>query len=143
MRSRVRGGRLHRFVKQPVALSITPQENLMNFTFKTSLATGLFCIGMSGLALAATDMPSRTTAAALPATVVKLTVGEVRKVDLEQGKLTIKHEALENLDMPGMTMVFKASDANLLKNVKQGDKILFRAEKTDAGFMVVRLEQAK
>ena len=99
---------------------------------------------MSGLALAATDMPSRTTAAAaLPATVVKLTVGEVRKVDLEQGKLTIKHEALENLDMPGMTMVFKASDASLLKNVKQGDKILFRAEKTDAGFMVVRLEQAK
>ena len=91
---------MHRFVKQPVALSITPQENLMNFTFKTSLATGLFCIGMSGLALAATDMP-------------------------------------------GMTMVFKASDANLLKNVKQGDKILFRAEKTDAGFMVVRLEQAK
>ena len=116
----------------------------MNSTFKSSLVIGLIFIGMSGLAFAATDMPSRATVAvASPATVVKLTVGEVRKVDLEQGKLTLKHEALENLDMPGMTMVFKTSDANLLKDVKQGDKILFRAEKTDAGFMVVRLEQVK
>jgi Cu(I)/Ag(I) efflux system protein CusF len=95
------------------------------------------------LALAATDTSSSTTAATAAPSTIKLTVGEVRKVDLEQGKLTIKHEALENLDMPGMTMVFKASDANLIKDVKQGDKILFRVEKTDAGFMIVRLEQAK
>ncbi|MES2402548.1 MAG: copper-binding protein [Pseudomonadota bacterium] len=115
----------------------------MKSTLKISLAAALLSVGMSGMALAATDTsPSTTAVAASPAT-VKLTVGEVRKVDLEQGKLTIKHEALENLDMPGMTMVFKASDANLIKDVKQGDKILFRAEKTEAGFMIVRLEQAK
>ena len=73
----------------------------------------------------------------------KLTVGKVRKVDLEQGDLTIMHEALENLEMPGLTMVFKATDGNFLKGVKQGDKILFRAAKGDAGFMVVRLEPQK
>lgn len=116
----------------------------MKFNLKTSLVAVLFSIaGINGFASAATDNPSGATAATAATAGVKLTVGEVRKVDLEQGKLTIKHEALENLDMPGMTMVFKASDAKLLKDVKQGDKILFRAEKTESGFMIVRLEQAK
>lgn len=76
----------------------------------------------------------------MPAT-TRLTAGEVRKVDLARGTLTVKHEALENLDMPGMTMVFKVADASQLKCVKQGDKILFRAERDAAGFMVVGLEQ--
>lgn len=115
----------------------------MQSTVKTSLTAALLFIGMSGLTLAATNTSSSATVGAVSPATVKLTAGEVRKVGLEQGKLTIKHEALENLDMPGMTMVFKASDANLLKDVKQGDNILFRAEKTDAGFMIVRLEQAK
>jgi Cu/Ag efflux protein CusF len=39
--------------------------------------------------------------------------------------------------------VFKVLDARLLKDLKQGDKILFRAEKGEAGFTVVALEQAK
>lgn len=107
------------------------------------LAATVFSLSATGFSIAATDAPSsvRSTDAVLAA--AKLTAGEVRKVDLEQGKLTIKHEALENLDMPGMTMVFKAADASLLKGLKQGDKILFRAEKGDTGFMLVKLEQVK
>ena len=35
-----------------------------------------------------------------------LTDGVVKKVDKAQGKLTLKHGPLENLEMPGMTMVF-------------------------------------
>ncbi len=116
----------------------------MKFNFKTSLVTVLFSIaGISGFAFAETDSPSGATAAVATTAAVKLTAGVVRKVDLEQGKLTIKHEALENLDMPGMTMVFKASDAKLLDGVKQGDKILFRAEKVDASFMAVMLVKAQ
>lgn len=115
----------------------------MKSRITTFLTTALLSLSATGFAIAATDAPSGVqTAVAVPAT-AKLTAGEVRKVDLEQGKLTIKHEALENLDMPGMTMVFKAADAKLLKDVKQGDKILFRAEKGEAGFTVVRLEQVK
>lgn len=38
------------------------------------------------------------------------TQGEVRKVDLENGKLTLRHGPIRNLDMPGMTMVFKMFD---------------------------------
>ncbi|MDO8385493.1 MAG: copper-binding protein [Polaromonas sp.] len=110
------------------------------------LAAAIFFTSGTGLVLAATDAPAgatgKTASAFAPAS-AQLTAGEVRKVDIEQSKLTIKHEALQNLDMPGMTMVFKVQDEKLLKEVKQGDKIMFRAEKLDGGFTVVKLEQAK
>ncbi len=110
------------------------------------LAAAIFFTSGSGLVLAATDAPAgstgKTESASAPAS-AQLTAGEVRKVDIEQSKLTIKHEALQNLDMLGMTMVFKVQDKKLLKEVKQGDKIMFRAEKRDGGFTVVKLEQAK
>jgi len=110
------------------------------------LAAAFFFTSGTGLVLAASDAPAgspgKAVGASAPAS-AQLTAGEVRKVDIEQSKLTIKHEALQNLDMPGMTMVFKVQDEKLLKDVKQGDKIMFRAEKLDGGFMVVKLEQAK
>jgi Cu/Ag efflux protein CusF len=40
--------------------------------------------------------------------------GEVRKVDKEQGKITLRHGPLQNLDMPAMTMVFKVADPKVL-----------------------------
>ncbi len=110
------------------------------------LAAAIVWTSGTGLVLAATDTPASTpnkAVGALAPASAQLTAGEVRKVDTEQGRLTIKHEALLNLDMPGMTMVFKVLDDKLLQNVKQGDKIMFRAEKLDAGFTVVKLEQAK
>ncbi|WP_096699562.1 copper-binding protein [Polaromonas sp. AER18D-145] len=115
----------------------------MKSSVRIFLTTALLSVSATGFAIAATDTPSGVQGAIVVPVAVKLTAGEVRKVDLEQGKLTIKHEALENLDMPGMTMVFKAADAKLLMDVKQGDRILFRAEKGEAGFTVVRLEQVK
>ena len=54
-----------------------------------------------------------------------MTEGEVKKVDLDNGKVTIKHGDIKHLEMPGMTMVFTAKDKSLLANVKPGDKILF------------------
>lgn len=33
--------------------------------------------------------------------------GEIKNIDLDQKKLTIKHQDIPNLDMPAMTMVFK------------------------------------
>ncbi|CDS53415.1 putative exported protein [Polaromonas sp. CG9_12] len=74
------------------------------------VAAALFA-GSSGLAMAASDVQTLPlSATATPGVSAKLTSGEVRKIDTEQGKLTIKHEAIENLQMPGMTMVFKATE---------------------------------
>ncbi len=72
-----------------------------------------------------------------------LTDGEVRKVDKEAKKLTIRHGPITNLDMPAMTMVFQVNDAALLDAVKSGDKIRFHAEKVGGAYLVTRVEPAK
>jgi Cu(I)/Ag(I) efflux system protein CusF len=65
--------------------------------------------------------------------------GEVKKVDKDTGRLTIKHGPLENLGMPGMTMVFGVKDASTLDALKTGDKIKFVAEKLEGRFVVTQL----
>lgn len=66
--------------------------------------------------------------------------GEIRKIDKEAGKLTIKHGPLKNLGMPAMSMIFRAKDPAMLNNVKAGDKISFVADKVDGAFTVMQLE---
>ena len=72
-----------------------------------------------------------------------LTDGEVRKVDKEAKKLTIKHGPIANLDMPAMTMVFQVKDPAMLDQVAAGDKIKFGAEKIGGAFTVTRIEPTK
>ncbi len=69
--------------------------------------------------------------------------GEVRKVDKQAGKLTLRHGPLVNLDMPGMTMAFRVSDPKLLATLKEGDKIRFVAENVKGQLTVTRIEPAK
>ena len=70
----------------------------------------------------------------------ELTDGEVRKVDRDTKKITIKHGEIKNLDMPGMTMVFRVSDPALLDRVNAGDKVKFRAEKAGGTFVVTDIQ---
>lgn len=72
-----------------------------------------------------------------------MTNGEVTKVDESAGKMTIKHEVITNLDMGAMTMVFKASDPAMLKDVKPGEKIKFSADKVNGQLTVMKVEKAK
>ena len=81
--------------------------------------------------------------AAATAASASLTDGEVRKVDKEAKKLTIRHGPIANIDMPAMTMVFQVQDAAILDSLKAGDKIRFQAEKTGGSFAVTRVEAAK
>lgn len=70
--------------------------------------------------------------------------GEVRKVDKDARKLTIRHGPLPALDMPApMTMVYGVKDPALLEQVRPGDKIRFAAEKAGGQFIVIRIEPAK
>lgn len=71
------------------------------------------------------------------------TDGEVRKVDKEQGKVTLKHGRIENLDMPGMTMVFKVADPKMLDPLKVGDKVRFTAENLNGALTVTAIEPAR
>jgi Cu/Ag efflux protein CusF len=72
-----------------------------------------------------------------------MTSGVVKKVDKGAGKVTIRHGPLENLGMPQMTMVFRVKDPAMLDRLKEGDKILFVAEKVDGAFTVMSFESAK
>ena len=71
-----------------------------------------------------------------------LSEGEVRKVDKDAAKITIKHGPLANLDMPAMTMVFQVKDPAMLSQVKAGDKVKFQAEKIGGAFTVTQIERA-
>jgi Cu(I)/Ag(I) efflux system periplasmic protein CusF len=80
-------------------------------------------------------------AASAPASA--LADGEVRKIDKEQGKLTLKHGPIANLEMPGMTMVFKVADAKMLDGVKAGDKVRFAADRVNGAITVTAIEVVK
>ena len=69
------------------------------------------------------------------------TTGVVKKVDLEQSKITISHGPIANLGMPAMTMVFRVADSSLLTSVKSDDKINFVADKVNGAFTVVSWER--
>lgn len=73
----------------------------------------------------------------------ELVDGEIRKVDKEAGKITIRHGELKNLGMPAMTMVFRAKDPAMLAQVKVGDKVKFMAEKVNGAITLMHLESAK
>ena len=65
-----------------------------------------------------------------------MTDGEVKKVDQDTGKVTIKHGEIKHIDMPGMTMVFTAKDKSLLTSIKPGEKIKFMVI-NEGGKMIV------
>lgn len=72
-----------------------------------------------------------------------MTDGEIRKVDREARKLTIKHGEIRNLDMPAMTMVFHVKAVALLDNLKAGDKVRFKVVNEAGKYTVVEIQAAK
>jgi Cu(I)/Ag(I) efflux system protein CusF len=96
---------------------------------------------------AATAAHAQTaTAPAAPAASAAATAladGEVRKIDKEAGKLTLRHGRIESLDMPPMTMVFRAADPKLLEGLKEGDKVRFAADRINGAITVTRIESAQ
>ena len=67
--------------------------------------------------------------------------GTVEKVDTAQGKITIDHGPIKNLDMEAMTMVFRAQDPNLLKGLKAGDKVQFTADRVNGQISVTSIKK--
>lgn len=102
------------------------------------------------LVTAALSMPSQAQTAAAPngssttqptasAEATSQTEGEVRKVDKDAGKITLKHGPLKNLDMPAMTMVFRVKDSSMLDRVKEGDKVRFSADREGGALTIMEI----
>ena len=64
--------------------------------------------------------------------------GEVRRVDAAAGKVAIRHEAISDLELPAMTLVYQASPA-LLANIKPGDRVRFTATRQNGKYVVTEI----
>ena len=87
------------------------------------------------------DHAAHHPTAATPA--ADISEGEIRKVDKEAKKVTIKHGEIKNLDMPAMTMVFQVKDPAMLDKLKPGDKVRFVAENASSGLVVTDIRPAQ
>lgn len=95
----------------------------------------------NGSATSASLSPSASKTVSIKNT--ELSKGEILKVDSAQIKLTIKHGELKNLNMPGMTMIFRLKDSAWINQYKAGDKIRFLAEKKNGNLIVTHIELEK
>lgn len=109
---------------------------IQKITAITALAMG---IALPVSSMAQTTMDHSKMDMSQPA--ASMTEGEVKKIDFEAGKVTIKHGPIKHMDMPGMTMVFTVKDKALLTNVKPGDKVQFMVV-SEGGKMVVTVIQS-
>lgn len=69
--------------------------------------------------------------------------GEVKKIDADVGKITLKHGPIKNLDLPAMQMAFRVANPAWLKAVQVGDKVAFSADKVGGQFTITALEVKK
>ena len=96
----------------------------------------------TGHATASSAASSAAPAATTTATDAVMTAGEITRVDARNGKLSIRHEEIKNLDMPAMTMVFGLKDPALAAQFKPGDKVLFHAEDNNGALTITRIQSA-
>ncbi|WP_296555259.1 copper-binding protein [Pigmentiphaga sp.] len=67
--------------------------------------------------------------------------GEVRRIDAANGKITVKHGPIANLELPAMTLVFKVADPAMLNDVKPGDNVRFAAEKINGQYTITAIKK--
>jgi Cu(I)/Ag(I) efflux system periplasmic protein CusF len=100
-------------------------------------------LSSAAFSYAASHAAAPAASSAATTTTLPMADAEIRKIDLENKKLTLKHGEIKNLDMPGMTMVFQVKDATMLEKVKAGDKVKFTADKVNGAFTVMSIEIVK
>ncbi len=67
--------------------------------------------------------------------------GEVRRIDADANKLTLRHEAIPQFEMDAMTMAFRVARPALLEGIAVGDKVRFRLDKVGSRLTVVELQK--
>ncbi len=69
--------------------------------------------------------------------------GEVRKVDKNARRITLKHGEIKQLDMAPMTMMFPVKDPAMLDKVKTGDKVKFKLQTVGGALTVTEIQAVK
>lgn len=89
------------------------------------------------------DPAHGATTATAGETAGELVVGEVRRVDRDRQRITLRHAEIPNLGMSPMTMVFRVRDPAWLDQVRVGDQVNFRAENSNGVLTVTELRPAQ
>jgi len=66
--------------------------------------------------------------------------GEVRRVDAAGGKVTLIHGAIPDLQLPAMTLVYRAAPA-LLQGLQPGDKVTFSAKRANDQYEITAISK--
>ena len=72
-----------------------------------------------------------------------MTEGEVKKVDPDNGKVTLKHGDIKNLDMPGMTMVFTVQEPGHAWNDHGLHRVQFMVVQEGGKMVVTDIQPAR
>ncbi len=110
----------------------------MNALSKLAFATSLFAAAAFASAQDHAHASHGTESAA--SATAELVDGEVKKIDKDAGKMTLRHGELKNLNMPPMSMVFRVKDPAMLDQVKTGDKVKFAADRVNGAVTIVELK---
>jgi len=114
---------------------------------KLTLSTLLMSLTLAAPALAqqkADDHSAHHPAATATAPAAgDMADAEVRKVDKDAAKITLKHGEIKSLEMPPMTMVFNVKDKTMLDQLKAGDKVRFRAVNEAGKYTVTEIQATK
>ena len=88
-------------------------------------------------------MKAETEAKAKAAAQVELADGEIRKINKNTGKITVKHGEIKSVEMPPMTMVFGVADKAMLEGLKEGDKVKFNVKQEGSNYTVTEIKKAQ
>ena len=95
-------------------------------------------IALAGMAWQPAQVLAADSAASEKQDAMATASGEVRRVDAAAGKVAIRHDAIADLDLPAMTLVYQASPA-LLANIKPGDHVRFTAARQGGKYVVTQI----
>ncbi len=118
-----------------LALGLAPVSNAL------AQHTGHGHHGHSKPAPPATDPSTRAEAPSAGAQEPEWVDGEIRRLDREQGRVTLRHGDIRSLDMPPMTMVFQVSDTRLIDSLAPGDTVRFRVVAEGTRYRITALEK--
>lgn len=115
----------------------------MNFNFNQIITAATVSFIVTAALATSTHDTGVRGAANIAATSLPMVDAEIRKIDLENKKITLKHGEIKNLDMPGMTMVFQVKYIEMLILFQVGDKVKFTADKVNGAYTIMSIELAK
>jgi Cu(I)/Ag(I) efflux system periplasmic protein CusF len=106
--------------------------------FFTLVSAAVLATGSAHLFAQASAPAMEKSPTEVPA--IEMVAAEVRKVDKEGGKVTLKHAAIKSLDMPAMTMVFRVSNPALFEKLVEGTSVKAAFEQKDGKYFVTKVE---